>query len=174
MAGSLPILNQSEAKFECIYGRGCDGICCQNGRPLVYPEEIEGLEANLAKFLPEMRPEARAVVEAQGYLTNRRKLGLPMVRVQGGWCVFFNQGCVLHKVGAQEGDKYKYKPIACALFPLAKDEHDRWYIRQKGYKGEPWNLFCLDPTASPVPAADSLRAEIELARKVDADQAAAP
>ena len=54
------------------------------------------------------------------------------MRIQGGWCVFFNQGCVLHKMGAEEGDKYLYKPVACALFPLSKDERDRWYIRQKG------------------------------------------
>ncbi len=170
MAGSLPIVNEVEAKFECIYGRGCDGICCQNGRPLVYPEEVENLDANLARFLPELRPEARAVVEQRGYLSKRRKLGLPVVRVQGGWCVFFNQGCVLHKLGAQEGDKYKYKPIACSLFPLAKDERDRWYIRQQGYKGEEWKLFCLEPGATSVPAAESLREEIELARKADEEQ----
>lgn len=174
MAGSLPILNESEATFECIYGRGCDGVCCQNGRPLVYPEEVETLDANLARILPEMRPEARAVVEQHGYLSNRRRLGLPVVRVQGGWCVFFNQGCVLHKIGAREGDKYKYKPIACSLFPLAKDERDRWYIRQQGYKGEKWGLFCLKPGATSVPAVESLREEIELARKADEAQAVAP
>lgn len=170
MVGSLPVINVAEAKFECVFGRGCDGICCQNGRPLVYPEEVERLGANLDKFLPELRPEARALVEKKGFLSNRTKLGLPIVRVQGGWCVFFNGGCVLHKVGAQEGDKYLYKPIACALFPVSKDEHDRWYIRQKGYKTEKWDLFCLDPQTSPVLARDSLKEEIALALKTDEEE----
>ena len=39
MVGSLTVLNLEQAKYECIYGRGCDGICCQNGRPPVYPDE---------------------------------------------------------------------------------------------------------------------------------------
>jgi hypothetical protein len=133
----------------------------------VFPEELERIDANLEKFLPEMRPEARAAVEADGYLSRRRKQGLPMLRVLGGWCVFFNRGCVLHKVGAAEGDKYAYKPAACALFPLAKDQQGRWYVRQRGYKGEAWNLFCLDPQASPVSASDSLHEEMELALDKD-------
>jgi hypothetical protein len=105
---------------------------------MFYPEELERVDANLDKFLPEMRPEARALVEKQGYLSNRRRQGHRMLRVQGGWCVFFNEGCVLHKVGAEEGDKFRYKPIACSLFPLARDEHDRWYVRQRGYMTEEW------------------------------------
>src|SRR5262249_11085517 len=103
MKASLPVINLSEARFECIFGRGCDGICCHNGRPPVYPEEIERIDDNLSKLLPELRPEARAVVERKGYLSRRKKLGLPMLRVVDGWCVFFHQGCVLHKVGAREG-----------------------------------------------------------------------
>ena len=164
MVGSLPVLNQSQAKYECIYGRGCEGICCQNGRPSVDPEEAERIDANLEKFLPHLRPEARDLIEREGYLSARIKGGLPMIRVLGGWCVFFHQGCVLHKVGAEEGDKYRYKPAPCALFPLARDEQDRWYVRQWGYKGEEWDVFCLNPQASPMPAAESLREEVELAR----------
>jgi hypothetical protein len=164
MAGSLPVLNLSEAKFECTYGRGCDGLCCQNGRPGVYPDEAQRIEANLDKFLPHLRPEARALVEEEGHLSRRTKGGLPMLRVVGGWCVFFHRGCVLHKVGAEEGDKYRYKPAACALFPLARDERDRWYVRQWGYKEEDWDVFCLNPAASPVSAAESLKDEVELAR----------
>ena len=152
MLTSLPVINLSEAKFECIYGRGCDGICCQNGRPGVYPEEEERLDGNLTKFLPQLRPEAQKVVQKSGYLSQRRKGGLPMLRVVGGWCIFFNQGCVLHKVGAAEGDKYRYKPAPCALFPLARNEKGDWYVRQKGVEGEEWDLFCLDPAASPRPA----------------------
>ncbi len=164
MADSLPVLNLSEAKYECVYGRGCDGICCQNGRPGVHPDESARIDANLAKFLPQLRPEARDLVEKEGYLSRRVKDGLPMLRVVGGWCVFFHQGCVLHKVGAEEGDKYRYKPAPCALFPLAKDEQDRWYVRQWDYKGEEWDLFCLNPEASPLPASESLRDEVGLAR----------
>jgi hypothetical protein len=130
MAQSLPVVNLKEAKFECIYGRGCDGICCQNGRPGVDPEEVERIELNLEKFLPHLRPEARELIEEDGFLSRRRKDGLPMLRVIGGWCVFFHQGCVLHKVGTEEGDKYQYKPAQCALFPLAKDAQGRWFVRQ--------------------------------------------
>lgn len=85
-----------------------------------------------------------------------------MARVVRGWCVFFNRGCALHQLGATEGDAFRYKPAVCSMFPLAKDERDRWYVRQKGYKGEIWDLFCLDPRASTVPAAESLREEIAL------------
>src|SRR4051794_16289216 len=110
MASSLPVINLSEAKFECVYGRGCDGVCCRNGRPGVYPDEVERITGALPRFLPELRPEARTLVERSGFLSNRTKGGLPMLRVVGGWCVFFHGGCVLHKVGAAEGDKYRYKP----------------------------------------------------------------
>jgi hypothetical protein len=163
MATSLPVINLSEAKFECIYGRGCDGICCQNGRPVIYPDEDERLAENLEKFLPLLQPESRRMIEESGYLSGRRKLGLPMLRVVDGWCVFFNQGCVLHKVGAAEGDKYRYKPAACALFPLARNDKDEWYVRQAGYEDEEWDLFCLSPTPTTPPAARTLGAEIALA-----------
>jgi hypothetical protein len=171
MAGSLPVINLSEARYECIFGRGCDGICCQNGRPPVYPDEAERIDENIHKFKPEMRPEAVAALEDQGYLSRRLKSGMPMLRVVGGSCIFFNKGCVLHKVGAAEGDKYLYKPAPCALFPLVKDDNDQWYIRQKGFNGENWNLFCLDPSASPIPAAESLREELLLAERFEAEGA---
>ena len=174
MRSSLPVINLAQAKFECIYGRGCDGICCQNGRPPVYPDEAERIDGNLAKIKAEMRPEAVAVLEREGYLSQRRKCGQPMLRVVDGWCIFFNQGCVLHKVGAAEGDKFRYKPAPCALFPLVPDEKGSWYIRQKGYKNEKWDLFCLDPQASPLPAAVSLRDEIELAARFVAEREEAP
>lgn len=171
MALSLPIVNQSEAKFECIFGRGCEGICCQNGRPGIYPDEDERLRKNLRKFLPHLRAEARALIEKSGYKSNRRKGGLPMLRVVGGWCVFFHEGCVLHKVGAAEGDKYKYKPAPCALFPLAKNADDEWYVRQWGVEDEEWDLFCLNPAASPMKATQSLAEEMSLAARYDAEAA---
>jgi hypothetical protein len=91
-----------------------------------------------------------------------------MARVVGGWCVFFHEGCALHKLGAAEGDPYRYKPSACSLFPLEQDGKFRWYVRQWGVRGEQWNLFCLNPAHSPKPAADSLRDELALAGRLTA------
>jgi hypothetical protein len=110
---------------------------------------------------------ARRVVERLGYFSRRGKAGTTMVRSAGGWCVFFNQGCVLQKTGADEGDKDLYKPSVCALFPIQADDDGNWYVRQHGYKKEKWDLFCLDPQNSNVPAAESLRAEIALAQQFE-------
>jgi hypothetical protein len=84
----------------------------------VYEKEGSRIQANLLKLLPLMRPAAAAVAARAGFLSRRRKAGTTMLRVVGGWCVFFNAGCVLHEAGAAEGDKFRYKPLACATFPL--------------------------------------------------------
>jgi hypothetical protein len=167
---ALEVLNLAGTTYECIYGRGCDGICCQNGRPPVRPDEAARIDESLDKFLPELRPEARAVVEREGYASRRMKAGMPMLRVVGNWCVFFNQGCVLHKVGAAEGDRFRYKPAPCTLFPLEHDDNGRWYVRQHGYKGEQWDLFCLAPGFSAVPAGESLAGEIAFAEQRAGEQ----
>jgi hypothetical protein len=161
---SFVILNLEEAKFECTYGRGCEGICCRNGRPMVYPDEVERIDASLDLLLPKLRPEARTVVEKQGYVSRRRKEGQPTVRVAAGWCVFFNHGCVLHRLGAEEEDPFRYKPWVCAVFPISRDGRGPWHVRQKGLLGEKWDLPCLDPAATTVRAAESLRAEVALVK----------
>jgi Protein of unknown function (DUF3109) len=167
MEHELPVVNLHTATYECTFGRGCDGICCREGRPLVYADEIARIGENLHKFLPWMRPEASRMAERRGFLSGRKRLGEALMRVTGGWCIFFNQGCVLHQVGTAEGDKFRYKPAVCALFPIQQDEHDRWYVRQKGFKRERWDLFCLDPDNSLKPAAESLQEELALAKRFD-------
>jgi hypothetical protein len=162
MRVSLPVVNLAEVSFECSYGRGCEGLCCRDSRPPLYAEEAERVAHNLPRFLPLLRPEAREVVERDGFLSNARKGGLRRVRVVGRWCVFFNGGCVLHKVGAAEGDKGRYKPFWCAVFPLGRDHNGEWYVRQRGYRGEQWDLPCLDPRASATPAGVTLREEVLL------------
>jgi hypothetical protein len=168
----LEIANAATATFECTFGRGCDGLCCQNGRPSLSPGERAAIEGNLDKFRPHLRPEARRVIEADGFLSNRRKLGQPMMRVVGGWCVFFNGGCVLHKVGLEEGDFTKFKPSQCVIFPLDQRPDGRWYVRQHGYEDEEWDLFCLDPKNSARPAVVSLAAEIGYAARIALDSGA--
>jgi hypothetical protein len=167
---TLPVVvtNAETATFDCVFGRGCDGICCRNGRPSVDDSERATIEAVLPRLLPLLRPEARKLVEADGFLSNRTKLGNPMLRVVGGWCVLFNGGCTLHKLGAEDGDAYQYKPTQCALFPLERGEGG-WYVRQWGYEGEQWDLFCLNPRQSDRLAVESLAGELALAARLDAE-----
>ncbi len=170
MAISLSVVNLAAATFECTFGRGCEGLCCKNGRPSVGKKEQSAIRKVIKRALPLLRPEARKLVVSEGFLSNRIKYNQPTVRVADGWCIFFNQGCVLHNLGAEDGDSYQYKPVQCALFPLEKDDHDaHWYVRQWGHNGEKWDLFCLNPKNSKQPAATTLAAEIELATKVEAN-----
>lgn len=159
------------ARFECVYP-SCGGICCVNGRPPLEKGENERIARNVEKFLPHLRPEARKRIEAKGHLTGRLKEGLPALAVSNGWCVFFNEGCVLHKVGALEGDKWKYKPWRCIAFPLERSAKGRWHVRQWAVKGEAWDVFCLNPEESPKPAKDTLAEEIQFARDLESGKEA--
>jgi Fe-S-cluster containining protein len=162
----LPVLNLDEARFECTFGRGCEGLCCRQSRPPVEFDEAERIQRNLHKFIPLLRPGARRVIQRKGFLSGRKLMGQPTLRVTERWCVFFNKGCILHQVGVAEGDKLRYKPVVCSLFPLELDDDNRWFVRQKGFQREKWDLPCLDPTATDVPASESLQEELAIAERV--------
>jgi len=165
-AVSLTVLNADTATFDCSFGRGCVGLCCQNGRPSLSADERTAITAVLPRVVPLLRPDAAKVVKKQGFLSNRKKLGQPMLRVVGGWCVFFNEGCVLHKVGLEDGDFAKHKPIQCVLFPLEPNGDGNWYVRQWGHEGEGWDLFCLNPKNTRRKAVESLAPELVVAAEL--------
>lgn len=160
------VLNADTARFECTFGRGCDGVCCRSGRPAVYPDEARRIDTAFPAILGLLRPEARRLVERVGYLSRRKKAGQPMARVVAGWCVFFHDGCVLHKIGQARGNKFAYKPCLCALFPLYPRKDGRWQVRQKGQPGEDSNLFCLAPGFATPLARESLLDEFALAARI--------
>jgi hypothetical protein len=62
-------------RSKCTFGRGCDGVCCQEGRPPVDPEEIKNIEANSSRFLPQLRCAAHSIVVQSGFLL-RGSVGL--------------------------------------------------------------------------------------------------
>ncbi len=155
------VTNLASARFECVYP-SCGGLCCMNGHPAIEPAEEELLRANVDKFVDRLRPPARAQIAAHGFLTKDPNGGRPTLAVSRGWCVFFHDGCVLQKVGAEEGDEYRYKPWRCALFPLKRHERSGdWFVRQRGIEGERWSsLFCLNPAESEKKAGETLRREV--------------
>jgi len=158
--------NLETAKFECVYPT-CGGACCKNGRPPLEHAEEARVAANLKKFLPHVRPKARKVIESRGFMTRRVKDGLHTAAVSEGWCVFENGGCVLHKVGAEEGDAWRYKPWRCVAFPLERPEPKQAYVRQWALHGEAWDIFCLNPEESEKSAVDTLKAEAAFVRALD-------
>src|SRR6266550_2419407 len=99
----LKIENIDTATFKCVFPV-CGGICCKNGRPPVEREEQKNINAHLERFLPHVRESARKHIKKHGWLTRRVKDGKRTVAVEGGWCVFANEGCVLQKVGMAEGE----------------------------------------------------------------------
>lgn len=165
----VAVANLATAHFDCVYP-SCGGICCMNGRPALEAREQEAIRANLGRFLPHLRPAARRAIERSGFLATGEKdvkEGLPTLKVSQGWCVFFNEGCVLHQVGAAEGDRFKYKPWRCALFPLTRDRKSgEWHVRQRGERGEAWDLFCLNPAESPRTADATLTDEVAHLQKL--------
>lgn len=161
---SLPILqieNIETARFKCVFPT-CGGQCCKEGRPGLTASDISKIEPNLDKIKPLLRPKALKALERRPWLSKMIKDGLPTLEVVDGWCVFYNQGCVLHKMGMDEGDSFRYKPEVCARFPLEPTPEDpsRFFIRQWGHRDEAWDLFCLNPDEDPTPAATSLQSEI--------------
>jgi Fe-S-cluster containining protein len=162
MSLTLPVVtNLATATFDCSYGRGCDGICCKNSEPPVTPAEQRLLTEKMPLILPHLRPEARADLERNGFTGELHADGNPKLTLVNQWCVFFNSGCVLHKLGAAAGDAFALKPSACSMFPLEQNAHGEWYVRQWGVNDEEWDLFCLNPANSTRPAAESLGQEVE-------------
>lgn len=161
------VVNLAEARFECTFGRGCEGLCCKNSRPPIGPEVAEAIQSVLTRALPLMRPSAKKLVEKVGFLSHRKKMGVRSLRVDNQWCVFFNKGCVLHTLGAEEGDTLKYKPVLCALFPVERYGENQWLIRQAGFANEKWELHCLTPGPQTPPAKEGLAYELDLAAQCD-------
>ena len=167
---SLLVVNGATATFDCSFGRGCVGLCCQHGEPSVTPAEYHRIRDHLPQVLPHLRPEAAQSLEVNDFVGAEIKLGNPMVRVVDGWCLFFNEGCVLHKVGALEGNFSKYKPIQCTMFPLEPNGDGSWYVRQWNHEGEQWNdLFCLNPENTTLKAVDTMAPEIAVAETLGPD-----
>src|ERR1700709_619376 len=67
----LALTNADTATFDCTFGRGCEGICCRNGRPSVTPAEQAAMASVLPRVLPLLRPEAKKVMEAEGFVSAR-------------------------------------------------------------------------------------------------------
>lgn len=163
---ALPVKNADTARFECVWP-GCGGACCRESHPPVSAVEAARIAEAVPRVIERVRPAARRVLERGAWLTERVEEGRRTLAIAERYCVFYNEGCVLHVLGASEGDKNAYKPGTCITFPLDRDDHDRWYVRQHGVENEAWTeLACLDPQASSKLAIETLHEELAHAARL--------
>jgi Fe-S-cluster containining protein len=157
----IQIENAHAARFRCVFPV-CGGLCCKTGRPSVTPDDVERIRRDYDKFVPLMRPDVRRFLKRHPWLSSRKKDRNRTLSVAGGWCVFYNDGCILQKVGMDEGEPWRYKPDVCVRFPIepVRNREGHYYVRQWEYRGEGWDLFCLNPAEDPTPVTESLKAEI--------------
>ena len=149
---SLDIL---EKEFCCDLDT-CRGCCCIEGDAgcPVSDEELKVIEQMLPDLLPQMTPEARAVIEQQGlsYLDPSGEQVLSIVNGKdcvfartdhNGWCY-----CLIERQNFKsQNSNFKFKkPLSCHLYPVRLTkvgeytglEYHRWDIchcaRVKGKK----------------------------------------
>ena len=149
---TLVSLDVLEKEFCCDLER-CRGCCCVEGDAgaPISDEEVQKVESILSLLLPDMTPEARAVVEKQGisYLDPTGERVTSIVNDKDcifartnhqGWCY-----CLIEKAFHAGRIDFK-KPISCHLYPIRLNrigdmtgvEYHRWDIchcaRQLGSK----------------------------------------
>lgn len=157
-----------EQKFECTFGTTCEGNCCRS-RPHVLPEDIQAIESVLHRAIPLMRSEAQDLVIDKGYLSALKVEGHPTLRtINYSLCVFFNKGCVLHKLGALEGDPFLYKPVRCILFPIGRNDDGSYGLVRKPAEADPDLFPCLTQAeGSDKTTSQSLKAEFAMIEQIE-------
>lgn len=152
--------------WQCIWGRGCQGIlaqraehlgqgCCSVGAELL-DEEAATIEA-IGLTLDPARFQFAAEAVAGGVLSDRQA-----TRVVDGACIFLNrpgfeggEGCALHLAALAEGESpIDWKPAICWQLPLKVDEGVDGVRRLRAWRADDWGAepvawCCTDRLAQP-------------------------
>jgi len=130
-----------DSNWECIWGRGCQGIldepaeelnqgCCSEGAQMVDGDE-KSLIGTLALSLNPDLFQHHTEAMSNGVFVTKPGADLPNTRLVEGACIFFNQpgfdggvGCALHIAADSEGDSAKdWKPSICWQAPIKVDQN---------------------------------------------------
>jgi hypothetical protein len=160
-----------ESGWECIFGRGCQGVltgpaeelvqgCCSDGAHFTDDEDVQrveraarGLSADQWQFFK----------QGQKGIVRRSRSGEATTRLVKDACIFLNRpgfergpGCALHVAAMDRGEGYiDLKPDVCWQLPLRRDEevlddgHVRttiaqWERRHWGKGGEEFHWWCTE------------------------------
>jgi hypothetical protein len=178
------------SRWECLWGRGCQGIgpqpaahlglgCCSIGADLGDADEARMIAA-LAATLDPVRFERHAEAAADGIFSDAARTH---TRVVDGACIFLNRpgfagggGCALHLAAIGAGESpINWKPSVCWQLPIKVDWEPgpgdaevatvrRWTRRDWGAEGQTMAWCCTEGSLAyggDRPVIDSLGPELQ-------------
>jgi hypothetical protein len=127
------------SKWQCIFGRGCQGVltepapelaqgCCSYGAHFVDEDDVRRVKAATRELSPEQWQ-----FFAQGHrrgVVRRRQGEASVTRLVDGACIFLNRpgfpggpGCALHRAALERGERpMDWKPEVCWQLPLRRED----------------------------------------------------
>ncbi len=160
-----------ESNWECIFGRGCQGVltgpaeelvqgCCSYGAHFTDEKDrrrVERAATRLSDDQWQFRAKGR-----QG-TTRVKRNGEIVTRLVKGACIFLNRpdfhrgpGCALHVLAMDEGESYvPLKPEVCWQLPLRREDETlddghvvtritQWDRRHWGAGGQEFHWWCTE------------------------------
>jgi hypothetical protein len=179
-----------ESGWECIFGRGCQGVltgptpeleqgCCSYGAHFTDDEDVERVKA-AARTLDADQWQFAAT--GRRGVTRTDKEGTKVTRMVDGACIFLNRpgfpggaGCALHRGALDRGEHpMALKPNVCWQLPLRREDTTeasghvtstvtQWDRKHWGDGGAEFHWWCTEaPEAfgARIPVYRSLREEL--------------
>ena len=158
--------------WECVYGRGCQGVltapapeleqgCCSYGAHFTGDEDLARVKA-AAKTLSAEQWQF-AAKGRRGGISRRGAGGITLTRLVDGACIFLNRpgfpggpGCALHRAALERGiPPMELKPDVCWQLPLRREDTSnpdgsvtsvvsQWDRRHWGAGGEEFAWWCTE------------------------------
>ena len=158
--------------WECIFGRGCQGVltgpapelvqgCCSYGAHFTDSADVARVKA-VAKTLSDDEWQFAKIGRRQGII-EKQPDGTKVTRIVEDACIFLNRpgfptgpGCALHQVAMKRGrPPLELKPDVCWQLPLRREDLTdatgrvvsmvgEWERRHWGEGGEEFHWWCTE------------------------------
>jgi hypothetical protein len=160
-----------ESNWECIFGRGCQGVltgpaedlvqgCCSYGAHFSDDDDAQRVQRAAKTLTPD---QWQFFSQGQRGVLKRAKNGVVTTRLVKDACIFLNRpgfergpGCALHVAAMDRNVSYiDLKPDVCWQLPLRRDEEEleggylrttitQWERRNWGKGGEDFHWWCTE------------------------------
>ena len=160
------------SSYECIFGRGCQGVltaptpelvqgCCSYGAHFTDDADVANVKERAATLADE-HWQFRKIGLARG-VTKTTRDGEVATRLVEDACIFLNRpgfaggaGCALHVAALDRGERpLDYKPQVCWQLPMRREDEDdgndfvtttitQWERKHWGSGGDDFHWWCTE------------------------------